>query len=96
MGYEIIPLRLVWGMKDLMLQGYGIYGHVEPFALKQRPHFQPPALKCGECKGNRLQQWTEQFGLVKEYSEPANPYLCAADYNAAWYMEQFTSQYRLA
>lgn len=44
MGYEIIPLRLVWGMKDLMLQGYGIYGHVEPFALKQRPHFQPPAL----------------------------------------------------
>jgi len=35
MGYEIIPLRLVWGMKDLMLQGYGIYGHVEPFALKQ-------------------------------------------------------------
>lgn len=31
-----------------------------------------------------------QFGLVKEYSEPANPYLCAADYNAAWYMEQFT------
>ena len=56
-------------------------------------------LKCGECQGNRLQQWTEQFGLVKmvkEYSEPANPYLCAADYNAAWYMEQFTSQYRLA
>lgn len=49
MGYEIIPLRLVWGMKDLMLQGYGIYGHVEPFALKQRPHFQPHALKCGEC-----------------------------------------------
>ena len=25
------------------LQGYGIYGHVEPFALKQRPHFQPHA-----------------------------------------------------
>ena len=35
MGYEIIPLRLVSGMKDLMLQGYGIYGHVERFALKQ-------------------------------------------------------------
>lgn len=49
-------------MKDLMLQGYGIYGHVEPFALKQRPHVQPPALKCGECKGNRLQQWTDNLG----------------------------------